>query len=150
MTNSSSCSEIYNVSSIDCQISKKIRRFSCNQCSGTFRSRQDLDRHISSIHDGTVRFFCIEAGCRRAFNGFKRKDHMWAHHRRMHGYQTNHQTSARPAARIVGTETFTEEKGNANLSLLSTYTRGALAQMVIIERRKREETEVELKRLKGR
>jgi hypothetical protein len=134
--------------SFDCQVSKNIRRFACNQCKGAFRSRKDLNRHVSSIHEKTLQFFCEEAGCRRGHKGFARKDHLLAHHRRMHTYPLDHETSVRPAKSCV-TGACTAGKDNAVFDLLRTHTQDALVKMVLLEQERRKEIEAELNQLKS-
>ncbi|KAH7120593.1 hypothetical protein EDB81DRAFT_861675 [Dactylonectria macrodidyma] len=64
---------------------RRARKFSCPDCTLTFGSQNDVDRHRSSIHDRRRPHVCRVPGCRRAGKGFSRKDNLMVHLRDVHG-----------------------------------------------------------------
>lgn len=70
-----------------------IRPSKCKQCNKGFPSPKDVERHVNSVHNNTIKYFCPHDYCRDALKpqkedwvqwGFRRKDHWLKHLRTEH------------------------------------------------------------------
>lgn len=71
----------------------KDRPVRCQLCPRSFTRRSDLERHNRSRHEQADVVFCSVKACKRSQKGFKRKDHMESHYRRMHIFDATRDTS---------------------------------------------------------
>ncbi|EGU75941.1 hypothetical protein FOXB_13563 [Fusarium oxysporum f. sp. conglutinans Fo5176] len=73
---------------------RRTRKFFCSDCTLSFGSQNDVNRHRSSIHDRRRPYVCQVPGCRRGGLGFSRKDNFMVHLRDVHGTQAMDQSLA--------------------------------------------------------
>jgi len=65
---------------------KASRKFKCTEslCTANFYYAKDLYRHKETKHSDTVKYFCPKDGCEYRLKGFKRKDGLMKHVRKLH------------------------------------------------------------------
>jgi hypothetical protein len=137
-----------------CSLSN-VEGFVCSYCSKRFKSRNDVDRHRSSVHDKSTPYFCSEQGCPRSRKGFTRKDNYETHLRHVH------RKLSKGANQIMRQDINVVSHRGSRKEIRENGLEGCswekLAEIVVNERekhrmeqRRRQEVEEELKDLRQR